>query len=103
MIVGFDGNPATWDSTKALFIGSSFSAALAELRASDAPHPPDVYPVNAVAIDAAMFSGVALDPNSSAYPLSAAAQAWFLHPPFVLIYQDGAQAVYWVAGPLPAP
>jgi len=103
MIFGFDGNPATWDSTKALFIGSNFSAALDELRSSDAPHPPHTYPVNAVAVDAAMYGGVALDPNTSAYPLSAAAQAWFQHPPFVLVYQSGAQAVYWVAGPLPPP
>jgi hypothetical protein len=101
MIFGFDGNPSTWDSTKALFIGSNFSAALDELRSSDAPHPPHVYPVNAVAIDETMFAGVALDPNTSAYPLSAAAQAWFLHPPFILLYQSGAQAVYWVDGPLP--
>ncbi len=60
MIFGFDGNRATWDSTPALFTGSNFSAALAELNGSDAPH--SIAPINAVAVDATMYTGVALNP-----------------------------------------
>jgi hypothetical protein len=98
MIFGFDGNYATWDSTPALFIGSNRSAAFAELQASDAPH--NLRPVDAVAIDATMRSGVALDPGQLAPPMSASAITWLSGFPFVPVYENGPAIVYWVAGPV---
>ncbi len=100
MLFGFDGLRATWDSTPALFVGSNWSAAEAELNASLAPHGPPLYPLDAVAIDATMrTSGVALNPSAPAAPMSAAARAWFDRAPFVPIYENGLQSVYWVDGP----
>lgn len=99
MIFGFDGNRATWDSTPNLFTGSDWGLAAAELRSSEAPH--NLSPIDAVAIDGTMRgSGVALDPSSLALPMSPAATAWFLSPPFVPIYENGPQSVYWVDGPV---
>lgn len=94
MIFGFDGNPATWDSTPSLFTGSNWSAAASELRGT--PAPSNVLPVSYVAIDSVMYSGVALNPTAYAAPLSAAAIAWFESVPFVLLYEDGPQTVYLV-------
>jgi hypothetical protein len=98
MIFGFDGNNATWDSTPALFTGSNFSAALAELNSSDAPH--SYHPVNVVAVDSVMFNGVALIPTDLALPMSASAVGWLSGgPPFIAVYENGAQSVYWVIDP----
>ncbi len=100
MVFGFDGNPATWDSTDALFTGPSWPAAAAELNGSVAPHT--VRPVNAVAVDQTMVGGVALDPATLAHPMSPEAKSWLGEPPFVPLYENGPQAVYWVDGPVPA-
>lgn len=97
MIFGFDGNPATWDSTPDLFIGTQWSGASGELNGSVAPHT--VRPVNVVAVDAQMRQGVALDPSALAAPMSPQALAWLSGPPFVPIYENGEQAVYWVLSP----
>jgi len=94
MVFGFDGNPATWDSTPALFTGSNWSAAAAELRSSNAPVT--ALPIDLVAVDAVMHVGVALDPSSPAAPLSANATAWFQELPFVLLYENGPNVVYLV-------
>lgn len=94
MVFGFDGNPATWDSTLSLFVGNDSTAATVELHGSDAPHT--LRAINAVALDATMYGGVALDPGATALPLSTAAQQWLGEPPFVPVYLNGAQAVYWV-------
>jgi hypothetical protein len=107
MIFGFDGNRATWDSTPALFVGNNASAAFLELRGTFAPHadPPnyDRLPVWVVAVDATMVGGVALDPGARAWPLSGAAEQWLAAPPFVPVYENGAQVVYWVdSAALPA-
>ncbi|MCI4337080.1 MAG: hypothetical protein L3K17_07825, partial [Thermoplasmata archaeon] len=99
MIFGFDGNPATWDSTAALFTGSNWTAASGELGGSNAPHT--VRPVNVVAVDAVMHQGVALDPSALAPPLSSAALTWLSGPPFVPVYENGPQVVYWVLTPSP--
>lgn len=99
MIFGFDGNPATWASTPALFTGSNWSSAASELADSYAPHDPK-RPVNAVAIDATMYAGVALDPSQIAVPLSTAAAAWFHALPFVPLYENGDETVYWIDGPV---
>jgi len=101
MVFGFDGNACTWDSTPALFIGHDRAAALQELAGSDAPHT--ILPINAVAVDSVMHQGVALAPDGSAYPLSLEASAWLGEPPFVPLYENGAQVVYWVDGPVPSP
>jgi hypothetical protein len=115
MLFGFDGLRATWDNTPCLFLGSGLNAtcgpggsaigcgpgpgppmtAYAELRGSQTPTCPD-RPIETVAVDGVMYSGVALNPNAPALPLSAAARQWFHGPPFVAIYEDGPQAVYWV-------
>lgn len=100
MIFGFDGLHATWQDTPALFLGSNWSEAAAELRAIPAPHCPYLYPVDIVAIDAAMRSGVALNPGALAQPMSPSAVAWFGGAPFVPIYENGAQTVYWIDGPV---
>lgn len=99
MIFGFDGNPATWDSTPNLFTGDSWPSAAAELARTYAPH--DLRPVNAVAVDQTMFGGVALDPSANAQPISPEAASWLGEPPFVPLYENGPQVVYWVAGPVP--
>jgi hypothetical protein len=98
MIFGFDGNNATWDSTPALLTGSDWSAALAELNSSDAPH--SYRPINLVAVDAAMFTGVALVPTDLAPPMSAFAESHLTAgPPFIAVYENGQQSVYWVIDP----
>ncbi len=94
MIFGFDGNPATWDSTPALFNGANWTAALSELRASDAPHT--LRPIDLVAVDSVMYTGVALNPSAIAQPLSTAAQHWFTQLPFVPLYRNGLEVVYLV-------
>jgi hypothetical protein len=98
MLFGFDGFEATWDSTPALFTGANRSAMLAELSDSYAPHT--LRPVDAVAVDAQMRSGVALDPGALAVPMSSVALGWLGGAPFVPLYENGPQAVYWVAGPV---
>lgn len=94
MIFGFDGNPATWGSTPALFTGANWSAAAQELRHSNAPNAPA--PIDLVAVDSVMYSGVALDPASAAQPLSSQAIAWFGSLPFVVVYENGRDVVYLV-------
>ena len=94
MVFGFDGNPATWDSTGPLFTGTDRSAALAQLSGALAPHVER--PINAVAIDGTMRTGVALDPSELAQPMSEAALGWLSAPPFVPVYENGPQVVYWV-------
>lgn len=98
MIFGFDGNPATWDSTPALFVGTDRAAAFDELNGSYAPHA--VRSIDAVAVDSVMRSGVALDPGGAAFPMSSAALAWLSSAPFVPLYENGEQVVYWVDGPV---
>ncbi len=95
MIFGFDGNPATWDQTPALFTGSNWTSAAAELRASDAPLAP-ARPVDLVAVDSVMYGGVALNPSAAAIPLSEEAIGWFGGLPFVLLYENGLNVVYLV-------
>jgi hypothetical protein len=94
MLFGFDGFAATWDSTSALFNGNSWPPAAAELHSSKAPNQPRV--IDAVAVDAVMHAGVALNPANLAEPLSPQAAAWLEAPPFIPIYENGAQVVYWV-------
>jgi hypothetical protein len=94
MIFGFDGNPATWDSTPALFTGTSWPAAAAELRHSDAPNAPA--PIDLVAVDSVMYSGVALNPSNATIALSASAIGWFGALPFVILYENGSDVVYLV-------
>ncbi len=94
MLFGFDGLAATWSSTPGLFNGNSWAAAAAELHASKAPN--QVRVIDAVAIDSTMYSGVALNPANLALPLSPQAAAWLGAPPFIPLYESGAQVVYWV-------
>ncbi len=96
MIFGFDGNPATWVTTPALFTGTNASAAFSELRSVGAPNPADPHPVDLVAVDSVMYTGVALDPAGSAPPLSSQAIAWFGELPFVPVYENGQDVVYLV-------
>ncbi len=98
MVFGFDGNPATWVTTPALFTGnaSAWPAAVAELRSAMAPTSSFLHPIDLVAIDSVMYSGVALDPADLAVPLSSAAIAWFGNLPFVLLYENGPNVVYLV-------
>ena len=96
MIFGFDGNPATWVTTPALFNGANRSAAFAELRSAGAPNPDSPQPIDLVAVDSVMYSGVALDPSAQATPLSSSAIGWFEATPFVPLYENGAETVYLV-------
>jgi hypothetical protein len=97
MLFGVDGDAATWQTTGALFRGTNWPAAASELISSAAPHCPYRYPVQIVVVDAVMLGGVALDPAAPAAPLNT---SWFGDAPFVPIYEEGAQVVYWVDGPL---
>ncbi len=103
MIFGFDGNPATWTTTPILFTGSASQAAqaYAELRGSGTPYV--VRPIDLVAVDAVMYTGVAGNPSGLAPPLSAAAIAWFGGLPFVPLYENGPNVVYLVDAPLLPP
>ena len=95
LIFGIDGNPATWFTTPALFTGSSPAQAVAELRSSGTPYTDR--PIDLVAVDSVMYSGVALDPSKPAMPLSAAAIGWFFESaPFVPVYENGQNVVYLV-------
>jgi hypothetical protein len=101
MIFGFDGNPATWVTTPSLFNGGANSTAAAdELRSVGTPDPADPHPIDLVAVDAVMYSGVALDPAKLAVPLSPAAIGWFQSLPFLPLYEDGKNVVYLVDAPL---
>jgi hypothetical protein len=100
LIFGVDGNPATWVTTPDLFTGTNASQAYAELRSVGAPNPADPRPVDLVAIDSVMYSGVALNPANLAAPMSAEAIAWFQEVPFVPLYENGQDVVYLVDGPL---
>jgi len=94
MIFGFDGNPATWFTTPALFTGSTWASAASELRSSGTPYTDR--PVDLVAVDSVMYSGVALDPSKPAQALSASAIGWFGALPFVPLYENGQSVVYMV-------
>lgn len=94
MLFGFDDLAATWSSTPGLFNGNSWATAAAELHSSRAPVQYRV--IDAVAVDAAMHSGVALNPANLALPLSPQAAAWLDAPPFVPVYESGPQVIYWV-------
>ncbi len=96
MIFGFDGNPATWVTTPDLFVGSNWSAAYGELVSSGVPNPAEPRPIDFVAVDAVMYSGVALNPSDLALPLSHAAIVWFESIPFVPVYENGCEVVYLV-------
>ncbi len=94
MVFGFDHNQATWDSTPALFTGSNWSEAQAELIRSPAPYV--VHAIDYVIVDSVMHVGVALNPSGAAKPLSAAAIAWFARMPFVPVYENGQNEIYLV-------
>jgi hypothetical protein len=94
MIFGVDGNPTTWFTTTALFTGSNWSAAVAELRSVGTPYTDR--PIDLVAVDSVMHSGVALDPSKLASPLSGAAIGWLETLPFVPVYENGPDVVYVV-------
>ncbi len=103
MLFGFDGWYANWQfnsSTENLFVGSNWSWAAAELESMAVPHCPYRGAAQVVVIDGTMSTGVALDPAAPAYPLSPSAIAWFRGAPFVPIYENGPQVVYWVDGPV---
>ena len=95
-LFGVDDLRATWVTTPALFTGSSWSAARAELNASGVPDPAHAAAIELVALDAVMVTGVALNPADLALPLSGAALHWFDDVGFVPIYENGAQVVYLV-------
>ena len=94
MIFGIDGNSATWFTTPALFTGTNWSSAAAELRSSGTPYTDR--PIDLVAVDSVMYSGVALDPSKPAQSLSADATGWFNGLPFVPLYENGQSVVYEV-------
>ncbi len=93
-IFGFSGQQATWDSTPALFTGSNWSAARAELASSPAPYA--LHAIDYVVIDSVMYTGVALNPSQAALPLSPQAIAWFGQLPFVPVYENGPNLIYLV-------
>jgi hypothetical protein len=95
-LFGFDGLRATWVTTPALFTGSTWSDARAELNSSGVPNPALPAPIEYVAIDGVMYGGVALSPSALAVPLSPAAIAWFGYAGFVPVYENGAEVVYLV-------
>ncbi len=95
-LFGFDGLRATWVTTPALFTGSTWSAARAELNSSGVPNPAFSAPIEYVAIDGVMYGGVALNPAGLALPLSSAAIAWFGLEGFVPVYENGPEVVYLV-------
>jgi len=95
-LFGFDGLRATWVTTPALFTGSNWSAALAELNSSGVPDPARAATIEFVAIDAVMQGGVALSPSDLALPMSPAANAWFEQKGFVPVYENGQEVVYLV-------
>jgi hypothetical protein len=94
MMFGFDDLATTYQTTPDLFIGNSWATAAVELHWSGAPLQSRV--IEAVAVDAAMYSGVALQPANLAVPMSSQAVQWLQGPPFIPIYESGSQVVYWV-------
>jgi hypothetical protein len=101
-LFGFAGANATWQSTPALFVGTNGSAAALELCGS--AHPRAVGPLRAVAVDETMRStGVALDPAQPAPPMSGPARTWLSQPPFLPLYENGGETVYWVDASCPVP
>ncbi len=95
-LFGFDQLRATWVTTPALFTGTNWSEARAELVASGVPNPASAAPIEYVAVDGVMYGGVALDPSTLAAPLSPEAVQWFTYPGFVPVYENGPEVVYLV-------
>ncbi|MGI0151276.1 MAG: hypothetical protein ACREC5_05010, partial [Thermoplasmata archaeon] len=95
MLFGFDGVYATWQNAGAVFVGSNWSEAALALESVAAPHCPYRFAAQVVIVDSLMYGGVALDPSQPALPLSTAAQGWLAHGPFVPLYENGLQVVYW--------
>jgi hypothetical protein len=95
-LFGFDGLRATWVTTPALFTGSTWADARAELNSSGVPNPAFSAPIEYVAIDGVMYGGVALSPSTLALPLSPAAILWFELAGFVPVYENGPEVVYLV-------
>jgi hypothetical protein len=99
---GLSGNNATWSTTCHLFLGNTSACnsydgnetAVQELASTLAPHSHQ--PVDAVAVDQTMVSsGVALDPSQPALPMNSTALAFLQGPSFTLLYENGAQEVWW--------
>ncbi len=103
MLFGFDGVYATWQNAGDVFVGTNWSQTARSLESVAAPHCPYRFPAQAVVVDSQMYVGVALNPSAPALPLSAAARGWLLTGPFVPLYQNGLNVVYWIDGPLGAP
>jgi hypothetical protein len=102
MVFGFDGNPATWDSAQGLFTGTNWTLALSELHGSLAPHTN--LSIAVIIVDGTMRStGVALNPNDLASPMSASSTGWFSTAPFIPVYENGGTTVYWVDLPAAPP
>ncbi|HTT44806.1 MAG TPA: hypothetical protein VMH38_02160, partial [Thermoplasmata archaeon] len=72
----------------------NWSEAASELRGVGTPYTDR--PVDLVAVDSVMYSGVALDPSKPALPLTSNAIAWFESLPFVPVYENGQNVVYVV-------
>ncbi len=94
---GFSGNPATWSNAGPLFLSPNRTAALQQLAGTRAPSR--TLPIDLVAVDATMrTTGVALNPSSLALPMASQALTRFSEPPFVVVYENGPQEVWWVDG-----
>jgi hypothetical protein len=48
-------------------------------------------------------TGVALNPNDLASPMSASSTGWFSTAPFIPVYENGGTTVYWVDLPAAPP
>lgn len=99
-LFGLGGVRATWDTAILALHAPSFEAARQEmLRVEDLAGGPAR--VDFILLDRDLIQGITLQPWDPAEPLSPEAQAKFLDPPYLKLYDDGYSQLYWVNWGLP--
>ncbi|MFQ6012678.1 MAG: hypothetical protein ACE5LS_03425 [Thermoplasmata archaeon] len=91
ILFGFAGVRGTWDTVSAPLHASTFAAARGEMIATIARERIDF-----VFLDQDLLAGATLFPWDPALPLSPEAQAKFLGPHYLKLYDDGYAQVFWV-------
>ncbi len=91
---GFGGINATWDTTSAPFLATTFAAAEPGLASVKAPA--GNLRVSYVWLDKDTEAGVQLYPWEAATPMTTAAIAKYSASPFIKVYDSGYGQLYWI-------
>ncbi|MFQ5908461.1 MAG: hypothetical protein ACE5JE_06505 [Thermoplasmata archaeon] len=91
ILFGFVGVAGTFDTVSAPLHAPTFEAARGEMVAM-----PGRERIDFVFLDQDMIAGASLFPWDPAFPLSPEAQAKFVGPHYLRLYDDGYAQIYWV-------